>query len=317
MDFDYPSWLNPVIFSLGPVQLTWYALAYMVGLVAGWRIIRWRVEKDRIELRGQDIDDYLIYALVGVILGGRIGAFLFGWVETEGFWDTLRTLFWPVQTLPQGGWRLAISGMSFHGGFLGVVLVTVVFWLRKKRCFSLWRFSDYLAMVAPIGIGLGRLANFINLELNGRLAGENAPLRILYKTPGTATRDAILRADFQLQSCLGQGGDPARCTALYDLGQPRHPSQLYEALGEGLLLFIVLTVLYRLPWVRVRAGFVTGVFVAVYGTVRFFVEYVRTFTEDIGLNALDLTRAQELSLPMILVGWGLMVWAHINARNAS
>lgn len=317
MDFSYPSWLDPVIVSLGPVQLTWYALAYMIGLVAGWRLIRWRVEKDQIGLTGQDIDDYVIYALIGVILGGRIGTFIFGWGGTEGFVDTIRTMFWPVQTLPDGSWRLAISGMSFHGGFLGVVIVTVVFWLRKQRNFSLWRFSDYLALVAPIGIGLGRLANFINLELNGRLAGEGAPWRVIYKTPGTADRPAIQTSDFQLQSCLSRGNDPAACAELYDLSLPRHPSQLYEALGEGLLLLVVLTLLYRLPWVRDRAGFVTGAFIAGYGTVRFFVEYVREFTDGIGLSAAGLTRSQELSLPMIFVGLGLMAWAHWKARKAA
>ena len=289
----------------------------MLGLIAGWWIIRWRVAQDQIGLTAQDIDDYVIYALIGVILGGRIGTYLFGWGGTEGLGETLRTMFWPVQTLPDGSWRLAISGMSFHGGFLGVVIVTVLFWLRKQRTFSLWRFSDYLALVSPIGIGLGRLANFINLELNGRLAGEGAPLRVIYKTPGTADRPAIQNSDVSLQSCLNAGGEQGFCAQLYDLSLPRHPSQIYEALGEGLLLLVVLTLLYRLPWVRDRAGFVTGAFIAGYGTVRFFVEYVREFTDGIGLNAVGLTRSQELSLPMILIGLGLMVWAHWKTSEAS
>lgn len=314
--FDYPGWLDPVIFSIGPIQLTWYALAYMIGLIAGWQIIRWRAGRDNFGLSPQDIDDFMIYALLGVIIGGRVGTFIFGWGGTEGILDTLKTIFWPVQETANGGWRLAIAGMSFHGGFLGVVCATILFWLRKKRSFNLWQFSDYVALVAPIGLFLGRMANFINMELNGRVAGDKAFISLIYKTPETANRNEIRYADSNLEACAVSGNSPARCSELYDLSLPRHPSQIYEALGEGLLLLAVLTILFRIPWVRQRFGLMTGVFIAGYGLVRFFIEYVREFTDGVGLSALGLSRSQELSVPMILVGLGLIVWAIYRHRRA-
>ena len=300
--FDYPDWLSPVIFSLGPVQLTWYALAYMVGLLAGWRIIRWRVLVDKVGLSAQDVDDYLIYALLGVILGGRIGTFLFGWGGGGTWGEQLQLMFWPVQTHADGSWTLAISGMSFHGGFLGVVLATYLFWWRKGRKFSLLGFADYSALVAPIGLFFGRIANFINRELYGRIVDEGAWV-------GVSFFPNYSLGELWVTACLEGGGALSSCREAFDLAAYRHPSQLYEAVGEGLLLFAVLLLLYRQGWGRQRPGLITGLFIAGYGLVRTLVEYLRSFDPAVGLNALGLTRSQELSLPMILVGLGLMLWA--------
>jgi len=305
--FDYPQWLDPVLVSLGPVQLTWYALAYMGGLIAGWQIIRRRVAADQFGLKPEDIDDFVLYALLGVILGGRIGTFVFGWGVGDSLGEQLRLLFWPVQTHADGSWTLAISGMSFHGGFIGVVLATLLFWLRKGRQFSLWGFADYLALVAPIGLFLGRIANFINRELFGRIAGEGAWFGVSF-FPGDG-----LSAQ-RVEACTASGGDLELCREFYDLAAHRHPSQLYEAAGEGLILFLALIFLYRQPWVRQRPGLMTGVFVAGYGLVRSLVEFVRSYDPGVGLNALGLTRSQELSLPMILVGLALIAWAIRQAR---
>ena len=271
MRFEYPSWIDPVLFSIGPFQLTWYALAYMGGLIAAWMIVRWRVEADGFTLKAKDIDDYIIYALLGVIVGGRLGNFIFGW-GMGTFWDQAQQVFWPIHTQPDGSRVIAIAGMSFHGGFLGVCLATVIFWLRKARGFSLMRFSDYIALVAPIGLFLGRIANFVNRELVGREAGEGAWIGVRF-----SQNDVY-----------------------------RHPSQLYEAVGEGLLLLIILGLLYRIPAVWARPGFMTGAFIAGYGIARTLVEYVRDF--DLDLNFLGLTRSQELSVPMVLVGCGLMAY---------
>lgn len=304
MRFDFPEWLNPVLLSLGPIQLTWYALAYMVGLIAGWQIVRWRVRADGFTLTPKDIDDYVIYALLGVIVGGRVGNFAFGWGGGGSFWEQLLAMVNPVQRDPvDGSITLAISGMSFHGGFLGVVLATLIFWLRRGRRFSLWQFADYLSLVAPIGLFLGRIANFINRELYGRVVGDGAWIGVSFYPEGTPPWAA-----FRQEACLASGSDPALCREFFDLSVYRHPSQLYEAAGEGLLLFAVLLVLYRLPAVRRRPGFMTGVFIAGYGLVRTLVEYVRSFNSEIGLNALGLTRSQELSVPMILVGLVLIFW---------
>ena len=305
--FDFPDWLSPVILSLGPFQLTWYALAYVIGLIAGWRIIRRLVVVEGLNLKPTDVDDYLIYALLGVILGGRIGNFAFGWGEGS-FLDQLSQMFWLVQQRADGSVVLAISGMSFHGGFLGLVLATILFWIRKGRRFSLWRFSDYLALVAPIGLFLGRIANFINRELYGRLAGDQAWFGVSFYPHSNPYAG-------RLEACQVSTGNTLQCSQAYDLTAYRHPSQLYEAAGEGLLLFILLLGLYRIRWVRQRPGFMTGVFIAGYGLARTLVEYVRSYDDGIGLNALGLSRSQELSLPMIFLGLGLMALAWMRARR--
>lgn len=309
LQFDFPNWIDPVIFSAGPIQLTWYALAYMAGLVAGWHLIRRRVVADQFGLSAEDIDDFVIYALLGVILGGRIGTFVFGWGAGEGLGEQLRLLFWPVQYDADGSWTLALSGMSFHGGFLGVVLATVLFWYRKKRAFSLWGFADYLALVAPIGLFFGRIANFINRELYGRLAGEGAWFRVSF-SPENNPMPGHDYFQTRLNICLDGAQAPANlCREYFDLVAYRHPSQLYEAAGEGVLLFAIAVFLYCQPAIRNCAGFVTGTFIAGYGLIRTLVEFVRSYDDGVGLNALGLSRSQELSLPMIALGLALMIWA--------
>ena len=314
--FDFPVWLDPVLFKLGPVQLTWYALAYMTGLVAGWQIIRRRVVVDRFSLTPTDIDDFLLYALFGVIVGGRVGTFVFGWGPGDSFVEQLRLMFWPVQTNPDGSWILAISGMSFHGGFLGVIVATLIFWQRRQRAFSLWRLADYLALVAPIGLFFGRIANFINRELYGRLVGDKAWIGVSFSpdhNPMPYHVDYALR----LETCVQAARKSLhQCRELYDLVAYRHPSQLYEAAGEGLLLFFVGLALYSQPWVRKQSGLLSGVFFAGYGVIRTLVEFVRSYDDGIGLNALGLSRSQELSLPMIVVGVALIVWAWRLGRHA-
>ena len=301
--FDYPTWIDPVIVSFGPVQLTWYALAYMGGLIAGWQIIRRRVVADQFNLKPTDIDDFVLYALLGVILGGRIGNFLFGWGQ-GGFWAQIQSAFWPLQTLSDGSVVLAISGMSFHGGFLGVVIAAVIFWLRKNRRFKLLGLADYLALTAPIGLFLGRIANFINRELYGRLVGDKAWIGVNFYPEGNPrfTQNQLETCFASLSNSLDQ------CREFYDLTAYRHPSQLYEAAGEGILLFLLLFVLYRRTWVRAQAGIITGAFLIGYGLIRTLIEFVRSYDPALGLNALGLNRSQELSVPMILVGIGLIFW---------
>ncbi|MGB0718465.1 MAG: prolipoprotein diacylglyceryl transferase [Alphaproteobacteria bacterium] len=304
--FDYPIWIDPVIITVGPVQLTWYALAYMGGLLAGWLVIRARVSADRFSLSPSDVDDLLVYVLLGVIVGGRIGNFLFGWGYDAGsYTEQLKSMFWPIQVMPDGSRMLAITGMSFHGGFLGVVAATLIFWVRRKRVFSLMRLADYLALVAPIGLFFGRIANFINRELYGRSVEPNSAIGINFYPEGNPP---YMQA--QLEACLAN--NPAisqKCYEAFDLTVYRHPSQLYEAFGEGLLLLAIIWWLYQLPHVKEKAGLLTGVFITGYGVIRTAVEYVRSFDPVIGLDYLGLNRSQELSLPMIVIGILLMFWA--------
>ena len=210
-------------------------------------------------ISGEDLENLLFYGIFGVILGGRLGYCLF--YQPEFY------LSHPMQILHV--WE---GGMSAHGGLLGVIAVMILY--GRLHGISFWTISDFVAPLAPLGLMLGRIGNFINGELWGRPADASLPWAMIFP----------------------QAGD----------GVPRHPSQLYEALGEGLLLFILLW------WASSRpraAGFVSGLFCAGYGVARFVVEWFREPDAFLGLQALDLSRGQWLTLPLIVLGITVMVWA--------
>ncbi|WP_275288581.1 prolipoprotein diacylglyceryl transferase [Halomonas elongata] len=250
----YPS-IDPVAVSLGPFQVHWYGLMYVIGFIAAWWLGRQRAE--RIGLTRDDVGDLLFYGALGVVLGGRLGYALFYGVE---------------QWLADPLWILRIwdGGMSFHGGLIGVLLATWFFARRKGLAF--FTLTDFVAPLVPVGLGAGRIGNFINHELPGRLT--DLPWGMPF--PG-----------------LGP--------------EPRHPSSLYEALLEGLVLFGVLW------WVSARPrrrGLVSGLFLVLYGLFRFAVEFVRRPDPQLGFIAFDwLTMGMLLSLPMIVAGGLLMLWS--------
>lgn len=264
-------------------SLRWYALAYLVGLLAGWWIIMRLMKRpalwgDGAPMAPGKVEELLTWVIVGVILGGRLGFVL--------FYDLDYYLANPAKII-----RVDQGGMSFHGGFLGVVLASW-FFCRKNGIPAL-RLADALAVATPVGLGLGRIANFINAELWGRPT--DLPWGVIF--PGEAA-----------QNCPGIEGLCAR-----------HPSQLYEAGLEGLLLGLVLFVLVRAGGLR-RPGLALGIFVAGYGISRFIVEFFRQadarfITPDnplghvLGGPVWGITRGQELSLPMILIGLGFVLYA--------
>ncbi len=264
-------------------SLRWYALAYLVGLLAGWWIIMRLMKRpalwgDGAPMAPGKVEELLTWVIVGVILGGRLGFVL--------FYDLDYYLANPAKII-----RVDQGGMSFHGGFLGVVLASW-FFCRKNGIPAL-RLADALAVATPVGLGLGRIANFINAELWGRPT--DLPWGVIF--PGEAA-----------QNCPGIEGLCAR-----------HPSQLYEAGLEGLLLGLVLFVLVRAGGLR-RPGLALGIFVAGYGISRFIVEFFRQadarfITPDnplghvLGGPVWGITRGQELSLPMILIGLGFVIYA--------
>ena len=251
--------IDPVIFAVGPFVVRWYALAYIAGLVLGWLYMRRLVAGPPAVADKVAIDDFLVWATIGVVLGGRIGFVVF---YQPGYY-----LENPSQALAV--WR---GGMSFHGGFLGVCVATWLF--AKRRGIDLMAFADLIAAAAPIGLFFGRIANFINGELWGRVT--DAPWGVIFPRGGP---------------------------------DPRHPSQLYEAFGEGLVLFIILALMIRTDAVRRRPGMVTGAFLAGYGIARAVVEVFRQPDTYIGFLAFGTTMGQWLSLPMILAGVGLILWA--------
>lgn len=264
-------------------SLRWYALAYLVGLLAGWWIIVQLMKRPALwggsaPMAPGKVEELLTWVIVGVILGGRLGFVL--------FYDLGFYLANPAQII-----RVDQGGMSFHGGFLGVVLASWVF--CRKNGIPALRLADALAVATPVGLGLGRVANFINAELWGRPT--DLPWGVIF--PGEAA-----------QNCPGIEGLCAR-----------HPSQLYEAGLEGILLGLILLVLVRAGGLK-RPGLALGIFVAGYGISRFIVEFFRQadarfITPDnplghvLGGPVWGITRGQELSLPMILIGLGFVIYA--------
>ncbi|HUN24841.1 MAG TPA: prolipoprotein diacylglyceryl transferase [Steroidobacteraceae bacterium] len=260
----YPGF-NPIAFSigplhlagreLGPIEVHWYGIMYLIGFVVAWWLARLRAARPGSTWKGVDVDDYIFYGMLGVILGGRIGYVLFYGL---GFWE--RDAWYPFKI-----WE---GGMSFHGGLIGVLIAISIFALRRGR-----RIADVFDFTAPlpgIGIFAGRIGNFINGELWGK--------------PTT------LPWGFEVN------------------GVVRQPSQLYEALLEGLLLFTVLWLYTARPRPRLAPS---GLFLLIYGCARFLVEFVRVPDEQIGYLAGGwLTMGQVLSMPMILIGAGLIVFAY-------
>jgi phosphatidylglycerol:prolipoprotein diacylglycerol transferase len=279
--------ISPIAVTLPVIgfPIRWYALAYIVGILIGWRIAVAAVRRPHLWAGGQspaspkEVEDLLTWIILGVILGGRLGYVLF---YNPGYY-----LQNPLEIL----W-INQGGMAFHGGFLGVIAAVVLFARRNKL--PVGNVADILAIAAPAGILLGRLANFINAELWGRAS--DMPWAVIF--PGAAAQD-----------CPGFEGVPGFCA--------RHPSQLYEAALEGLLLGIILLVLaFRRGWFKTPWA-LTAVFFAGYGLARFFVEFFRQADPQfitaenpmgyvVGTADLGLTMGQLLSLPMVALG--LLIW---------
>jgi len=264
----YPD-IKPEIFSIGPFAVRWYALAYIAGLVIGWQIMRRVCTQPPKVLSPEKIDDFLLWAALGVILGGRIGYVLF--YKPSFFFEN------PGQIV-----MLWEGGMSFHGGLLGVITAILAF--SFKNHISPFLLSDLVALVTPIGLFFGRIANFINGELWGRPT--NLPWGMVFCSRHIAE--------------INQGDCPAGLLT-------RHPSQLYEAGLEGVALFLLLLwATHKAKWLN-REGAIFGLFLAGYGLSRVALENVRQPDRQMPDFPLGLTMGMMLSIPMILIGaW--LVW---------
>lgn len=273
---------DPVLIHLGPLPIRWYALAYVTGIVLGWVYAARIIKSERIwapgrpPITGPQLDDLVLWITLGIILGGRFGYALF--YKPEMF----------AQLFTGQGWaerlelfQLWTGGMSFHGGFLGVSLA--VFWFARKHGANLLSLGDAIAPVVPIGLAFGRIANFINGELWGRT---------------TDVPWAIRFCNARIEQMYGfcPAGDV-----------PRHPSQLYEAGLEGIVLLTILSLAVWKWRLLTKPGYVTGLFVLGYGLSRALLETVRQ--PDAGMEnfPLGLTMGMILSIPMILIGaW--LIW---------
>ena len=257
----YPQ-IDPVLIRIGPLALRWYGLMYLVGFVAGFFVVRSRYLKTVPEMEPKKIENMVLWACLGLVVGARIGYVIFyHWVDFSGFLDDPLEIF--------AVWH---GGMSFHGGLLGAILFGVTYLKRNKM--PVIPASDASFHAVPIGLALGRWANFINAELYGRAT--DLPWGMVFP-----------------------GGGPL----------PRHPSQLYELVLEGPVLFTILWLVRD----RTRPGTITALFMILYGLFRFSVEFVRQPDPQLGLLLAGLTMGQLLSLAQI--GGGLLFWRWVRGRT--
>ena len=253
--FVYPD-IDPIAFSLGPIQVAWYGLMYLLGFVAAYWLAIKKTKQEWSPLAHDHIEDLIFYSAIGVIIGGRLG-YMFFYDTAALFTDPLGWL----ARVPQI-WK---GGMSFHGGFIGVILAVKIFSTNARADFL--EVIDFVAPLVPIGLGLGRLGNFINNELWGKTT------------------------DFFLGFLVD--------------GVVRHPTQLYEAVLEGLILFLIVWI-YSLE--QRRRGMVAAAFLFYYGLFRIFIEFFRIPDSHIGYLYSDwLTLGQLLSLPMLILGLWIII----------
>jgi phosphatidylglycerol:prolipoprotein diacylglycerol transferase len=259
----YPDF-DPVLVQIGPFPIRWYALAYITGILLGWVYARAIIKRPQLwggkaPLTVLDFDDFILWVTLGIIVGGRLGQVL--------FYDLAYFSEHPLEIV-----MLWHGGMSFHGGFLGCVIAVILF--ARQRNVPVLSLGDLTCAVGPIGLFLGRIANFINDELWGRPS--NVPWAMIFP----------------------RAPDPL----------PRHPSQLYEAGMEGLILFTVLALLVRFGALK-RRGLILGAFMVCYGIARNVGELFREPDPQIEKLAYGLTKGMVLSWPMIVIGIGVIIYA--------
>jgi phosphatidylglycerol:prolipoprotein diacylglycerol transferase len=252
---------NPIAFSIGPVQVHWYGLMYVLAFALFLMLGRVRIRQPHIAAQGwkaEDLDDMLFYGMLGVVLGGRLGEVL--------FYQPAFYFSHPIDIF-----KVWHGGMSYHGGFLGV-LIAMALWARKAGR-NLFDVYDFIVPMVPLGYACGRIGNFINAELPGRLADPSLPWAMLW--PG--------------------------------VDGPRHPSPIYQALVDGVLVFVIVWLFARKPRPRLAVG---ALYTLLYGCARFFTEYFRVPDWEVTVLGVPVTSGQMLSLPMIVAGIAMLMWAY-------
>ncbi len=265
----FPTWLDDEAFSIGPLSIKWYGLAYLAGIFGAYYYAYRMTIRKEVWLSGQVtrlpeviptkimLQDFMFYCFLGIILGGRLGYILF--YSTSTIWEA------PLDIV-----KVWTGGMSFHGGFLGVC--AAVWYMHWRHKIGLMRIADLAAIGAPIGLGLVRLTNFANQELYGRVT--DVPWAFIFVTDDTS--------------------------------MPRHPSQLYEAFLEGFMIWLILRILCVKFKALTKPGICAGAFIMLYGLFRFSVEFVR---EPDATMFGPLTRGMTYSLPMVFIGLAIIIWA--------
>ena len=257
--------IDPIIFSIGPVALRWYGMMYLIGFLVAMFIANRAADKSAGEWTRDQVSDLLFYSFLGVILGGRIGYVLF--YQWEYFLTDPLYLF-----------QIWQGGMSFHGGLLGVITAVYIFSRKTNKSFLI--VGDFVAPLVPVGLGMGRLGNFINAELWGRQT--DVPWAMVFPTDS--------------------------------LQLPRHPSQLYEFFLEGVVLFAILYMVTRKPR---SLGLASGTFLIGYGVFRSFVEFFREPDAHLGLYFSFISKGQILSIPMILIGMLIIYFGYVSQKKSA
>lgn len=324
----------------GDFGIRWYGLSYMAGFICAYIIIQWLARKQRAGMTHQMVGDFITYAAIGTLVGGRLGYCVF--YAPDLFLKFKANFpFWGVLAVNEGG-------MASHGGMIGIVVACLLY-ARKYSVNALYLF-DLVSVVGPVGVFFGRIANFINGELVGRPSDPTFPLAVKFPQDimsWPATQAAKLTDLTSVAQAIGvsrerwmelvekfrfdgpareelytvmnqmilaiQDGNTAAKEAIAPLLTPRHPSQLYAALGEGLFLFLILFFLWRKPR---KPGFIAACFILLYSMVRIVDEHFRMPDAHIGLQAFDLSRGQWLSIVMFITGLVLMfVWSRSGSLN--
>jgi phosphatidylglycerol:prolipoprotein diacylglycerol transferase len=258
---------DPIAFSVGPISVHWYGIMYLVAFIQFILLGKLRIRQPHIAAAGwkkEDLDDMLFYGVLGVVIGGRLGEVL--------FYHPVYYFSHPLEIFAI--WK---GGMSFHGGFIGVMLAMWLWARRKGR--SLFEVLDFIAPMVPLGYAAGRIGNFINAELPGRVADPSLPWAMIWPNVDTL---------------------------------PRHPSPIYQALVDGVLLFVIVWLYSRKPRPTMA---VSGVFALGYGCARFFTEYFRTPDYTVSFAGITISAGQMLSLPMIALGIVLLLLAYKKERR--
>lgn len=256
---------NPILIDLGPIHVSWYGLMYVLGFFASYLLVRYQMKKKNFGISKLDVENLFFYLILGLIIGARLGYVL--------FYDLKAYLEKPFEIFAI--WH---GGMSFHGGLIGVLIVGILFSWRNRKSF--WKIADLFIVTAPIGLGLGRIGNFINGELYGRVT--QVPWAMIFTT------------------------DPNRL--------PRHPSQLYESALEGGVLFLIL---WFLKDRKLPAGGLLAIFLSLYGLFRFFLEFFRQPDSQLGFILGPFTMGQLLSSFMIVGGIVLFLILRRRGEHAS
>jgi phosphatidylglycerol:prolipoprotein diacylglycerol transferase len=258
----YPH-INPIALQIGPLKIRWYGLMYLVAFLIAWGLASWRARKPNSGWTSEQVSDLVFYGAIGAVVGGRLGYMLF--YDFSNFISRPWILF-----------KIWQGGMAFHGGLIGAMIGLWLFARHYKKSF--WDVGDFAAPLVPLGLGAGRIGNFINGELWGRVT--TVPWGMIYPQAGL---------------------------------QPRHPSELYEFFFEGIVLFVILWLYSEKPKPRMA---VSGLFLLGYGIVRFGCEFFRQPDPQLGFVAFGwMTQGQLLSIPMIIAGLFLFIWAYYRACN--